>query len=64
MNLPKLFRAPSDVSQELFACVKSVFLKKVLRFLRTLQNYLNAKLDKTERLITSNKFKTERYQRK
>ena len=49
--------------QGLFACVKSVFLKRFLIFFIALQNYVNAKLEKTEMLI-SNEFKTERYQRK
>ena len=30
----------------------------------TLQNYVNANLDKTEMPMTSNEFKTERYLRK
>ena len=46
--------------QELFACVKRVFLlifKNVFRFFITLQNYVNVKLDKTEMSMTSNEFK-------
>ena len=41
---------------------KKRFLKEVLGFFITLQNYVNTKLDKTEMLMTSNEFKTERYQ--
>ena len=53
--------------QGLFVCVKSVFfsffflLFKFFRFFITLQNYVNAKLDKTEIPMTLNKFKTECY---
>ena len=47
--------------QELFACLKSVFLGV---FLITLQNYVDAKLGKTEMPMTSNKSKTKRYRRK
>ena len=49
MNLPKFSRVLSDLSlaiiRGLFASIKNVFLS----FFITLQNYDNAKLDKTER---------------
>ena len=45
--------------QGLFACVKSVFKVFFLVFLITLQNYVNAKFDKTEILMTSNEFKKQ-----
>ena len=44
-----------------------MFLRVFQEFLGgviTLQNYENAKLIKTEMLMTSKEFKTERYQRK
>ena len=39
-----------------------LFFFLVFRFFITLQNYVNAKLDKTEMQITSNEFITECYQ--
>ena len=44
--------------QALFVCVKSVFSRVFWAFFITLQNYVNTKLDKTEMLMTLNKFKT------
>ena len=57
MNLPKLFRALSDLSLTiLLACVKSVFLKSFEFFFCffvfiTKQNYVNTELDKTKLLM-------------
>ena len=41
-------------------CYLNCFLKEFfLNFFLTLQNYVNADLDKTEMLMTSNEFKTK-----
>ena len=56
------FRMPS--SGVVIMCKESFFVFLVCTFFISLQNYVNAKLAKTEMPMTSNEFKKERYQQK